>query len=143
MLTRYRSWGILGGTLGVAPSHHHIYHRYYPYLGVSVASSIYHPSAFFLALSSISLTVLMKLFIFSASAWFSMYNSKQNLQTSLCDNLPSLIFPFLGWLTTQSLYVATISLRYYHLKTLISVIIGFCVAYSNLNNTLFTVAIII
>ena len=36
-----------------------------------------------------------------------------------------------------------ISLWYYHLKTLVYVILGFCPTYTNLNNTFFTVAIII
>ena len=143
MLTHYRSWGIVDGRLGCSPSLRHTCHIYHPYLGVSVASSIYHPLTFFLTLSSISLTVLIKFLIFWARAWFSIYSSKQNLHTSLCDKLPSLILPFLGWFTVQSLYVATISLRYYHLKTLIYVIFDFLPGCSNLNNTVFTVAIII
>jgi len=141
MSVHSHSWGIAGGIPGCSPSLRHISHISDPSLGVSVASYIYYPLALFLALSSISLTVLIKLLIFSVSAWFSMYNSKQNLQTSLCDNLPSLIFPFLGWFTVQSLYVATITLGCYHLKTLIYVEIGFRPGYSNLNNTIFTVTI--
>jgi len=73
---------------------------------------------FFFAFFSKLSNRLINSFSFLSCSWFIIYSSKQNLHTSLCDNLPSLIFPFFGWFTIQSLYVATITLAYYHLKTL-------------------------
>lgn len=118
-LIRYHNQGIVGGIPGCSPFLHHISHRVAPYLAVSIAFYKYQSLVpFFFAFFSKLSNRLINSFSFLSCSWFIIYSSKQNLHTSLCDNLPSLILPFFGWFTIQSLYVATITLAYYHLKTL-------------------------
>ena len=126
MLSHYHSWGIVDGILGCSPFLPHISRIFGPSLSFRFGhvKVLYWYSylttclSFFLAFFSKLSKRLTNTFSFSFISWFIIYRSNVNLHNSLCDNLPNFILPFVGCSTIQSLYVATITLGYYHLKTL-------------------------